>query len=54
MLHDNHIQGGICGRWRDEYTTEQKKVLIKALKSWLLELGYETDESIAMQLSSLN
>jgi hypothetical protein len=53
MLHDNHIQGGICGRWRDEYTTEQKKVLMNALRPWLLVLGYETDDSFDALLSAL-
>ena len=46
MLHDNHIQGGTCGRWREEYNAEQKKVLMKALQPWLIVLGYETETSI--------
>lgn len=53
MLHDNHIQGGICGRWREEYNSEQKRTLMKALKPWLLVLGYETNDSIDAQLSAL-
>ncbi|MDQ7787564.1 MAG: sulfotransferase domain-containing protein [Thermodesulfovibrionales bacterium] len=54
MLHDNHIQGGICGRWKQEFSNEQKRLLLNTLKSWLVILGYETDDSIDDQLSALD
>lgn len=54
MLHDNHIQGGTCGRWKQEFTKEHKRVLISVLRPWLVILGYETDLSIENQLSALD
>ena len=52
MLHENHIQGGICGRWRDEFSIEQKRELTHTLKPWLVVLGYETEDSLEVQLSA--
>ena len=31
MLHDNHIHGGVCGRWKEEFDKEQKRVLMQTL-----------------------
>jgi hypothetical protein len=51
-LHENHIQGGICGRWKTELTREQIKIVNKEFREWLIILGYETELSLEIMLSS--
>jgi Sulfotransferase domain len=40
-LHDNHIQSGKAGRWKDEMQPWQVQVLSQAFDPWLARLGYE-------------
>jgi hypothetical protein len=39
-LHDNHIQSGKHGRWKEEMTPEQADLVTKAFEPWLKRLGY--------------
>ena len=40
-LHENHIHGGVCGRWRTEFTQQQINKITNEFKPWLIDLGYE-------------
>lgn len=46
QIHENHIHGGICGRWKTELSIIQQKAVIAELKPWLISLGYETEDSM--------
>jgi hypothetical protein len=46
QIHENHIQGGICGRWKTELNKDQIKIVTDRFKPWLITLGYETEASI--------
>jgi hypothetical protein len=46
-LHENHIFDGKIGRWRTEFTAEQGRWLTEFFANWLVQLGYETPQSIA-------
>jgi hypothetical protein len=39
-LHDNHIQSGKPGRWKDEMEPYQVEILSQAFDPWLARLGY--------------
>jgi hypothetical protein len=41
-LHDNHIQSGKAGRWKDEISADQAQTLQNLYAPWLSRLGYET------------
>ena len=45
-LHQNHINGGTVGRWRYELTEEQGAYVTEFFAPWLVQLGYETPQSI--------
>jgi hypothetical protein len=53
-LHENHIHGGVCGRWKTELSREQIDRVVKEFTQWLISLEYETEESIEDILLSLN
>jgi hypothetical protein len=40
-LHDNHIQSGKAGRWKDEMEPWQVQALSQAFDPWLARMGYE-------------
>jgi hypothetical protein len=46
-LHENHVFDGKIGRWRNEFTVEQGRWLTEYFSAWLLQLGYETPQTIA-------
>jgi hypothetical protein len=46
-LHENHIFDGKVGRWRTEFAGDQARWLTEYFSSWLIQLGYETPQSIA-------
>jgi hypothetical protein len=50
-IHENHVHGGTCGRWKTEMTSDQVTFLTRELKPWLISLGYETEASIKNMLS---
>ena len=50
-LHENHIFDGKVGRWRSEFTPEQGRWLTEYFSKWLLQLGYETPQSISTAIS---
>jgi hypothetical protein len=55
LLQTGHINGAKTGRWRDDLTPEQQLASHLSLRRWLLELGYETEETWLHQLDrSLN
>jgi hypothetical protein len=45
-LHDNHINGGTIGRWKDELSIDRAIHLTELLAPWLLKLGYETEATV--------
>jgi hypothetical protein len=53
QIHENHIHGGLCGRWKDELTLQQKEIVMNEFKPWLLNFEYETESSVQNILSSL-
>ena len=50
LLHSGHINGAKTGRWRDDLTPEQQLTVHLVLRSWLLCLGYETEDLWLQQL----
>ncbi len=40
VLHDNHIQSGKEGRWKEELTPEQIRLLEEDFRPWLQKLKY--------------
>jgi hypothetical protein len=48
LLHWNHIREGRVGGWRDQATSRQVAVLAGICGSWLVERGYEADDSWAL------
>jgi hypothetical protein len=44
-LHDNHIQSGQAGRWKNEMSEDQIDVLERAYGPWLDRLGYMEPDS---------
>ena len=47
LLHEAHVsRGGRSGRWRSELTPDQQVSATRALRPWLLRLGYEQQPSI--------
>jgi hypothetical protein len=46
QIHETHFQGGVCGRWRNELTRDEIRIVNDEFNSWLIELGYETDNSL--------
>jgi hypothetical protein len=53
-LHENHISNAMIGRWRTELSPEQGRWLSEYFSTWLLNLGYETQESLQEILSKKN
>lgn len=51
-LHENHVNGGTIGRWRDDLSFEQAVYLTEYFAPWLLQLGYETPDSLRAMLST--
>ncbi len=45
LLHWNHVRQGSAGGWRDESTPEERQALARICGAWLIERGYEPDES---------
>jgi hypothetical protein len=45
-IHENHIHGGICGRWKTELAKDQINIIINEFEPWLISLGYETETSL--------
>jgi len=39
-LHDNHIQNGRHGRWKEEMSADQVRILNETYGPWLQRLGY--------------
>jgi hypothetical protein len=50
QLHENHLNGGKIGRWRDELSREQIAYMTEFFAPWLIKLGYETPQSLAAML----
>lgn len=50
-LHENHISNAMIGRWKTELSPEQGCWLTEYFSSWLINLGYETQESLREILS---
>lgn len=46
-LHENHVFDGKVGRWRSEFSLDQARWLTEYFSYWLIQLGYETPQSIA-------
>jgi hypothetical protein len=46
LLHDNHIGSGKVGRWKQDLTVEQVRVLTMVFAQSLDVLGYEFDRSL--------
>jgi hypothetical protein len=53
QLHENHLNGGTIGRWRDELTGDQVSYMNEYFAPWLIKLGYETPQSLATMLTSI-
>ncbi len=51
LLHWNHIREGRIGGWRDAATPRQKGVMAHYFGPWLVEHGYEPDDSWAPRLA---
>jgi hypothetical protein len=47
-LHENHVFDGKVGRWRSEFSADQARWLTEFFSYWLIQLGYETPQSIAV------
>jgi hypothetical protein len=45
-LHEHHIGRATPGRWRDEFSTDQARWLTEYFSTWLVQLGYETLDSV--------
>ena len=45
LLHWNHLRSGKVGDWRERATPEQRATLGRICGSWLIEHGYEVDDS---------
>ncbi len=50
-LHENHVFDGKVGRWRSEFTAEQGRWLTEFFSNWLVQLGYETPQTISAATS---
>jgi hypothetical protein len=50
LLHDNHIGTAKVGRWKQDLTDAQGRQLTHLFANTLLNLGYETQESIQKYL----
>lgn len=50
-VHENHIDSAAVGRWKTELSASQGRWLTEFFASWLLNLGYETQESLKAILS---
>jgi len=51
-LHENHIGTAKVGRWREEFSFDQALWLTEYFSSWLLQLGYETQQSLHAAITS--
>jgi hypothetical protein len=40
-LHENHVQAGRVGRWRNDLPPDRQQELTEVFHPWLVELGYE-------------
>jgi hypothetical protein len=49
-LHENHIGRAKPGRWKDEFTADQGRWITEYFSPWLVQLGYETAESLCKYL----
>jgi len=45
-LHEHHIGSAKMGRWRDDFSPAQGRWLTEYFSPWLLQLGYETQQSL--------
>jgi hypothetical protein len=52
-LHENHFNGGTIGRWKTELSPEQIRISTEFFASWLLQLNYETSESLEAALKGV-
>jgi hypothetical protein len=52
QLHENHLNGGTIGRWKNELTRDQIAYMTEFFAPWLIKLGYETSQSLAAIFSS--
>ncbi len=50
-LHENHVRDGKVGRWRTDFPPEQGRWLTEYFSRWLVQLGYETTQSITAATS---
>ncbi len=50
-LHENHISNARPGRWRTEFSPEQGQALTRLFRHWLVQLGYETTDSLDAYLA---
>ncbi|NJN62351.1 MAG: hypothetical protein HC795_13215 [Coleofasciculaceae cyanobacterium RL_1_1] len=50
LLQTGHINGAKTGRWHEDLTPEQQLTAHLVLRSWLLNLGYETEATWLSQL----
>jgi hypothetical protein len=50
LLHWNHIREGRAGAWRDVATPEQKAIIARICGPWLIDRGYEPDNTWAEPL----
>jgi hypothetical protein len=41
QIHENHVQGGIIGRWREELAPDMQDLLNQELGPWLRMFGYD-------------
>ncbi len=51
-LHEHHIGNARIGRWRDELSADQARWLTEYFAHWLLQLGYETQDSLKAILAT--
>ncbi len=45
LLHWNHLRDGRAGGWREESTPRQRAALHRIVGDWLIDHGYESDDS---------
>jgi hypothetical protein len=52
-LHENHINGGIIGRWKTDLSSEQAAAVTEFFAPWLVHFGYETPASLNALMNRL-
>ena len=48
LLHEKHFNDGLSRKWLTELKEEEWRWMNRQLKPWLIDLGYETEDSIRL------